>query len=103
MAACVLALLVVAPTVGAGICLCDGGVATSTATSRVSQADEHRDSAPCDAACCLGGHCHHGGAMLDALVSAVPTPTPGVAEHMRPAVYGLASRTTTGPDRPPRA
>lgn len=103
MAACVLALFVVAPTVGAGVCLCDDTAAIRVAAAETLQGDAHRDSYPCDAACCLGGHCHHGGSMLDAFVPSIPAPIPMLAEHMPAPVEALASRTTSGLDRPPRA
>lgn len=108
LAVCVLALLVVAPTVGMAMCLCDDGASVvSVETSLTSTQEVHSDrqdhGAPCDAACCVGGHCHHAGAMLDAPVATVPAPAPVGANHVMTSVSALASRTIPGPDRPPRA
>ena len=106
LAACVLALLVLAPAVTMAACVCDTNAAPITMSPAVDQAvqSEHQDEgAPCDAACCVSGHCHHGGSMLDTPVAAVPSPAPVIAEHAIVAAHALASRTISGPDRPPRA
>ena len=108
MAACVLALLVVAPAVSMATCVCKDdaaivGVETDTATFQAGQSDSRDHGAPCEAACCVGGHCHHGGAMLDAPSAGAPFPTPIVSEHVIASPHALASRTLSGPDRPPRA
>ena len=108
MAACVLALLVVAPVAGMAACVCDNdarvvGVETSTPTAQAIQSDQRDHEAPCDAVCCVSGHCHHGGALLDTAVAAVPTPTPVDSEQAMASAHALASRTISGPDRPPRA
>ena len=108
MVACVLALLVIAPTASLAACLCNDGAAivgveTSTPAVEAVQGDPQDHGAPCDAACCVGGHCHHGGAMLDALVAMVTAPAPAVADHAMTSANALASRTISGPDRPPRA
>jgi hypothetical protein len=101
LAACVLTLLVVAPTMNA--CLCAESAPVSGAAVQAMQNQEHRDSAPCDAACCLSGHCHHGGSMLDTFVAAIPKPLQIEAEHLSANVRALASLSPSGPDRPPRA
>jgi len=106
MAACVLALLVVAPTVGMAACVCEDGapvvgVETAAAVQTV-QRDQQDHRVPCEAACCVSGHCHHGGAMLDTAVAAVPALAPAASEHAAMAVHVLASRTLAGLDRPPR-
>ena len=108
MAACVLTLLVVAPTVGMAACVCENdvlvvGAETSATIAQAVQGDQQDHAAPCEAACCVGGHCHHGGAMLDAPVAAVPAPAPTTSEHATASAHALASRTISGPDRPPRA
>ena len=106
LAACVLALLVLTPTASKAACVCDTNPAAITMNSAVGQAaqsDHQDDGTPCDAACCVSGHCHHGGAMLDTPVAAVPSPAPVIAEHAMAAAHALASRTISGPDRPPRA
>jgi hypothetical protein len=108
MAACVLALLVVAPTASMASCVCnDGGavvrVETSTSTVEAVQSDRQDQGAPCDAACCVGGHCHHGGVVLDAPVAMAPAPAPTVAAHAMTSTHALASRPISGPERPPRA
>lgn len=108
MAACVLALLVVAPTASMAACLCENGapiagVETHAAAVQTLQGDQRDHGAPCEAACCVSGQCHHGGAMLDTPVAAVPTPAPAVSEHATTSAHALASRTISGPDRPPRA
>jgi hypothetical protein len=101
LAACVLTLLVVAPTMNA--CLCANSAPASGAAVEAVQSQDHRDSAPCDAACCLNGHCHHGGSMLNPFVTAIPRPALIEAEHASAAVRALASLSPSGPDRPPRA
>jgi hypothetical protein len=108
MAACVLALLVVAPAVGMAACACENdapvvGVVMSVDTPQAVHSDQQDHAAPCEAACCVGGHCHHGGAMLDAPVAAVLAPAPIVSEHATASAHALASRAISGPDRPPRA
>jgi len=103
LAACVLAMLVVIPTFSTAACRCDGDVATREATVQAVQGEGRHDSAPCEAACCLGGHCHHGAAMLDALVALLPTPILVAAEPLRAPTQALASRTTHDLERPPRA
>lgn len=108
MAACVLALLVVAPSVSMAACICDNpaapaiGVEIGVAASQAVLDDARNHGAPCEAACCVGGHCHHGGAMLHALVGTVSGPHPILSEHATAAARALASRTLSGPDRPPR-
>ncbi len=108
MAACVLALLVVAPTASMAACLCEHaavivGVETNAAAVEAVQSAPQDHGAPCKAACCVSGHCHHGGAMLDTPVAGVPAPAPLVSEHVIASAHALASRTISGPDRPPRA
>lgn len=107
LAACVLALLVIAPTIGMATCICEdgapaAGVETSAAVQTV-QGDQQDHRAPCDAASCVGGHCHHGGAMLGTAAAEVPTRAPAAPEHMPASVQVLASRVLSGLDRPPRA
>jgi hypothetical protein len=108
MAACVLALLVVAPTVSMATCLCADEAAivrveTGAVIVQAIQGDPQDHSAPCEAACCVSGHCHHGGVVLDAPVAAVPALAPVVSEHLMASAHALASRTISGLDRPPRA
>lgn len=106
MAACVLALLVLAPTVSMAACVCDndiGAVTMNTTNGQSVQGDHQSDGAPCEAACCVSGHCHHGGSMLDTPIAAIPAPAPIVVAHALAAAHALGSRPTTGPDRPPRA
>jgi len=108
MAACVLALLVVAPSVSLAACTCDSaasvtGVETRVAASQAVQGDLQDHGAPCEAACCVGGHCHHGGAMLDTPVAAVSAPILVASEHAMASAPARASRPVAGPDRPPRA
>jgi hypothetical protein len=108
MAACVLTLLVVAPTVSMAACPCADdaaivGVETGAVTVMAVQGETRDHGAPCEAACCVSGHCHHGGAMLDTAVAAVPAPAPVVSEPVTAPAHTLASRTLPGLDRPPRA
>jgi len=108
MAACVLALLVVAPSVSLAACTCDSassvtGVETHVAASQAVQGGQQDHGAPCEAVCCVGGHCHHGGAMLDTPLAAVSAPVPVVSEHAMASAPARASRPVAGPDRPPRA
>uniref|UniRef100_UPI0025D3F11D hypothetical protein n=1 Tax=uncultured Caulobacter sp. TaxID=158749 RepID=UPI0025D3F11D len=79
LVACVLALLVLIPTVASAACVCDERPAS--VAGQTIQADQKHDSAPCKAASCLGGHCHHGGSLIDAPAVAVSTPAPKAAEH----------------------
>ncbi|TCS15972.1 hypothetical protein [Caulobacter sp. BK020] len=108
LAACVLALLVVAPSVSMAACVCDGSIApiasveTGMDAGQAVQADPRDHGATCEAACCVGGHCHHGGAMLDAPVGSVSRPLSTLSEHAAISAQALASRTLSGPDRPPR-
>lgn len=107
MAACVLALLVVAPSFSLAACICDNaapgaGVEASLAADQAVQGEPQDHGAPCEAACCVGGHCHHGGAMLDAPVAAISTPVLVASAHVGISAPTLASRTLSGPDRPPR-
>jgi len=108
MVACVLTLLVVAPTVSMAACVCesDAPIVSVEIGETAGQAvqGEHRDSgAPCEAACCVGGHCHHGGAMLETSFAAASAPVPVASSHAMALAHALASRTISGPDRPPRA
>jgi hypothetical protein len=41
--------------------------------------------------------------MLDTPVAAVSAPAPIASEHVMASAQALASRTLSGPDRPPRA
>lgn len=105
MAACVLALLVVAPSVSLAACICDDAAPvaeTSLTGAQAVQGDLQDHGAPCEAACCVGGHCHHGGAMLDALVATISAPMLAASAHLGMSAPALASRTLSGPDRPPR-
>jgi len=105
MAACVLALLVVAPSVSLAACTCDSAASVAGVETRVAavQGDLQDHGAPCEAACCVGGHCHHGGAMLDTPVAAVSAPILVASEHAMASAPARASRPVAGPDRPPRA
>lgn len=108
LAACVLALFVITSTVSLATCLCEAAppnssVERSTATVQAVQNAPQEHAAPCEAACCVSGHCHHGGVILDATLTGVPTPALVIAEHAMASTHTLASRTLSGPDRPPRA
>lgn len=99
LVACVLTLLVAAPAVSSAACLCADD---APAVSQTIQADHQQDSAPCKAACCLGGHCHHAGPALDALVSTAATPAPTAARHAISPGHVLPSLTASALERPPR-
>jgi len=108
MAACVLALLVVVPTVSMAACLCEEAapvvsVETGAGAVQTVQGDQRDHRVPCEAACCVSGHCHHGGAMLDTAVAGLSAPAPAAPEHALASVQVLASRVLSGLDRPPRA
>jgi len=108
VAACVLALLVVAPTVSMATCLCANdapilSVETVVGVVETAQTDRRDHGAPCDAACCVSGHCHHGGAMLDTAAPGVLPLAPAASEHAMAASHAPASSPLSGPDRPPRA
>ncbi|KRA67175.1 hypothetical protein ASD89_02865 [Caulobacter sp. Root656] len=107
MAACVLALLVVGPSVSMAACICVdaapvAGVEASLAADQALRGEPQDHGVPCEAACCVGGHCHHGGAMLDAPVAAISAPVLVASAHVGTSAPALASRTLSGPDRPPR-
>ncbi len=99
LAACVLTLLVAAPMTSAAACLCLEDIAPAGQTL---QADHPQDSAPCKAACCLGGHCHHAGPALDAPVSSIIAPAPVGEQHAIASSQALTSLTISALDRPPR-
>ncbi|WP_454761370.1 hypothetical protein [Caulobacter segnis] len=101
LVACVLALLVLIPAVASAACVCDERPAS--VAEQTIQADQKHDSAPCKAACCLGGHCHHGGSLIDAPVLAVSAPAPKIAEHVLVAALAPASHNPSPLDHPPRA
>jgi hypothetical protein len=106
VAACVLALLVVVPTTSLAACLCVEDVAVAQASVNSVQgveAEQHEDGAPCKAACCVGGHCHHAGSLLDARFVFLDAPAPMAAEHALTPTRALASRAPSALDRPPRA
>lgn len=106
MAACVLALLVVIPTTSLAACLCVEDVAVVQVGAGIVEAvdtGQHEDGAPCKAACCVGGHCHHAGSLLDARFVFLDAPAPMAAEHALAATRALASRAPSALDRPPRA
>lgn len=100
LVACVLALLVLIPAVASASCICDERPANAEQTI---QADQKHDSAPCKAACCLGGHCHHGGSLIDAPVLVVSAPEPKTAEHTLVSALAPASHIPSPLDHPPRA
>ncbi len=109
MAACVLALMVVGPAVGMAGCLCEdaaplaGVEASAVAVQSLQNDRQDHGGAPCEAVYCVGGHCHHGGAMLDVVVAAVPAPAVAVGAPAMSPVRALVSRPASGLDRPPRA
>lgn len=108
IAACVLALVVITPMVGMATCLCEGdaliiSVETSAAAVQTVQSDREDHGAPCESACCVSGHCHHGGAVLGTAAAGVPTLAPAASEHAIAPVDLLASRALSSLDRPPRA
>lgn len=100
LVACVLTLLVAAPMTSAAACLCLED--TATAAGQIVQTDHQTDSAPCKAACCLGGHCHHAGPALDAPVSTVAVLAPVAARHAIAPANALPSLAVSTLDRPPR-
>jgi hypothetical protein len=103
LVACVLALLVVAPTVSMATCLCEAEAPVVEMSTAAVQGDSQDHGAPCEAACCVSGHCHHGGAMLDTAVAEVSAPAPTASDHAMTSAHVLASRVISGLDRPPRA
>jgi hypothetical protein len=103
LAACVLALLVIAPTIAAAACVCDAPSAGATAQQMVSVADQKQDSGPCKAVCCLGGHCHYAGSVLDTTLTGVTAPVPKAAKPAMAPLQPLPSLTPSPLDHPPRA
>lgn len=99
VAACVLALLVIVPATSLAACLC----AEDAAVVQTVEAEQHEDGAPCKAACCVGGHCHHAGPLLDAPFVTITAPAPVVDKHAVASTRALASRPPSALDRPPRA
>ena len=103
LAACVLTLLVVAPTTSLAACLCVEDAAISQVSAvQALQPERHEDGAPCKAACCMGGHCHHAGSLLDAPVVTITAPAPVAAKLTIAPARALASRPLSAIDRPPR-
>jgi hypothetical protein len=107
LAALVLALVVTAPTISMAHCVCRDTASEPSAhaeTVKAAQSDNSGDDrSPCKAACCVSGHCHHAGSMVDAPVAMFSTPTPVAAEHAMTTTHRLASRAISNLDRPPRA
>ena len=103
MAACVLTLLVVSPMTTAAACLCDAEISSVGAWASFEQGGARHDTPPCDSVCCQSGHCHPGGQVLQAPAASLHAPVAVAARHAPTAIYALASRPTSGPDRPPRA
>ncbi|ADG10965.1 hypothetical protein B7G68_12845 [Caulobacter segnis] len=101
LAACVLALLVLIPTLASASCICDERPAS--VAEQTIQADQKHDSAPCRAACCLGGHCHHGGSLIETPVEVISAPAPKTAEHILVPALAPASHISSPLDHPPRA
>ena len=100
LAACVLALLVVAPAMASTACVCDERPAS---VQQTIEADQQHGSAPCKAVCCLGGHCHHGGSLLDAPVVTIAGPAPAAAKPVMAPARALTSRSPAPLEQPPRA
>ena len=97
LAACVLSLLIVAPAA----CACDERPTSAVAYQTVEGGQAH-DSAPCEAACCVGGHCHHASSLLDAPLVTVEAPALRPSQHFMIPARALTSRTPSPPDQPPR-
>ena len=106
LVACVLVVLIAAP-VSSAVCLCgDGGVERITSSAHatsVVQSDHGEKDSPCKAACCLGGHCHHAGPVIGAVVASVAEPALFASEHISVSPRVLTSRAPSALDRPPRA
>lgn len=105
LAACVLTLLVVAPATSLAACLCaeDAVARTSVGVVHAIQPEQREDGAPCKAACCVGGHCHHAGSLLDAPLVMISAPAPVAAELVLAPTRALVSRPLSALERPPRA
>ena len=102
MAACVLSLLVIAPTIASAACICDDRPVAAVGQAAV-EANPRHNTAPCQAACCLGGHCHHANAWVEEPVATIAAPTLDGAKLAIPAPRPLASIPPSPLDDPPRA
>ena len=105
LAVCLLATLLVGPTLDALVCKDDGQASASAAAGALVIADEHADGAgsDLDQGACPHGHCHHGLAFALASTETQATPSPGQARLSPLQVTQLASRSPQGIERPPRA
>ena len=102
LAACVLSLLVVAPAVASAACVCDERPLAAAGQTTVETSPRH-DTAPCKAACCLGGHCHHANSWVEEPAATMAAPTLGGAKLVIAAPRPLASIPPSPLDDPPRA
>jgi len=101
LAACVLSLLVVAPAVASATCVCDAWPVSAVGHT-LAEASPRSDTAPCKAACCLGGHCHHANPCVEEPAAAVTVPTLAAARLAIAAPRPLASLPPSPLDDPPR-
>ena len=93
------AVFVLIPTVDAAAC----AVELEPAHAAASVADDGGDlpSDPDDHAICSHGHCHHGGAVVVGHGDVSRATASGEPRVLLPS-EPLASRTPSGPERPPR-
>lgn len=105
LAPCLLALLVLAPTVDAAICFGDAG----TVSARVAEVAPiaKSDDTPADrhdgGDVCQHGHCHHVAPMLISQMDDEPAHALAQALHPMLSARAAPSLAPTGPERPPRA
>jgi len=105
LVACALALVVVAPVASSSLCLCADDAAMSQGVAQGAQAtatDELDAGQPCEAACCVGGHCHHGGPMLSPAAAMVSELAPVGTRPSLAIGRTLTSLAPSSLDRPPR-
>lgn len=109
MAACLLATLVLGPSLEGFVCNDDGGPPAASAVVQAGDvavsSDDAQRSDPNDrsSGVCVHGHCHHGFA-LAALATSTPLAPAGAGESHVLALGSVhVSRFPSGLDRPPRA
>lgn len=109
MAACLLATLVLGPTLDSFVCNEEAGPPAANAILHAadvaaSSDDAHRDD-PNDrgAGVCVHGHCHHGLTMAALVTSATLAPAPASEPHALALESVHISRLPSGLERPPRA
>lgn len=102
---CLLALMVLSPTIDAAVCFGDSGVASAPVAEAAAVAKP--DSKPVDrhdgGDVCPHGHCHHSAPMLIAQLDGEPARPLRQTLHPTLNASAAPSLAPAGPERPPRA